>query len=146
MKKLRTAMLAITVVMRASAAIAQDGADFTERDDGREVRLFSPRFTVDLPRNTGTGYHWEIGKRDSRNVVLLAQSTRTPSHQPGVVGFGQIDRFTVRTTGTEGELRIGLLPPGSGQPQRVWSITFHSAYSERQQPNRYYSVPPPLGR
>ena len=128
----------------AGSGAAQGRADFTEADNGRAVRLFSPQFTVDLPRNTGAGYHWEFGSRNSRGVALVSKGeSRSRPHPPGHVGYPETDRFVLRVTAPEGELRIGLLPPGRyAGPERVFRLRFRSGYADAPRPGKYYSPAP----
>ena len=129
------------------AAAAQGRADFTEVDDGRAVKLFSPEFTVDLPRNAGTGYHWEFATRNSRGVVLVSKlKGRAPPHGPGIVGYPETDRFVLRAVAPDGEVRIGLLRPGRYDgPERVFRLAFRSGYADAPPPGRYYSPAPRSG-
>ena len=131
------AVAGVVILAFASPAAAQGEATFHADDNGRNIRLFSPVFTVDLPLNAGTGYHWEFGNAHSRHVVLISRGPGAAPHARGIVGYPTAERFTLRATGLNGEVRIGLFPPGApDRPARLWRITFHSAYGARPTPGR----------
>ena len=128
----RAAAGMVALILTAGAAEAQGRADFGSSDNRREVKLFSPMFSVDLPVNAGTGYRWEFGSAHSRNVRLVEQGAgAAPGHVPGVVGYPTAQRFSLQATGASGAVHLGLFPPGPvrGEPVRVWRMTFHSAYA-----------------
>ena len=142
MRGARSTTMGVVALALATSAAAQGRAGFGPGDSGRDVRLFSPVFSVNLPTHAGTGYHWEYGVTHSRNVQLIGrgQDAAAPP-PPGVVGYPAAQRFTLRATGPVGEVRFGLFPPGPtrGAPQSVWRMTFHSAYAgSPPPPGRYY--------
>lgn len=144
MKGIHAVVAAAAAAALAGSVAAQGRADFTEADNGSSVRLFSPEFTVDLPRNAGTGHHWEFGVRNSRGVVLVSRGGgRAPPHRPGIVGYPETDRFVLRAVEPAGELRIGLLRPGRYDgPERVFRLAFRSAYADTPRPGRSYGPAP----
>jgi predicted secreted protein len=121
--------LTVAAALAASAAMAQPHADFGPKDNGRMVRLFNPIFTVELPENASTGYHWQVEPNRSHNVVVLKAQSSTLPHPPGMVGVGGARVFTLRSTAMRGDVTIGYIPPGRGRlADQVFHLGFASGY------------------
>ena len=136
MNKAIWAVLAGAAGLMASDAMAQSHADFGPKDNGRMVRLFSPVFTVELPENASTGYHWQFEPTLSHNVAMLKEQTSTRPHPPGMVGVGGARVFTLRSTDPKGDVTLWDTPPGRPRgASRSFRLGFTSGYrSGRHRP------------
>jgi inhibitor of cysteine peptidase len=78
-------------------------------------------FTIQLPINPSTGYHWEVDL--PMGYVQVSDDILQPEDQGNIVGQGTAEQwvFSADTPGT-GTIDFSLFAPGGTQPKQ--SVTF----------------------
>lgn len=114
----------------AAGALAQDSsrppvARFTERDNGRVVRLpVGAELTVRLPERAGTAYRWAL--RDSDNIRQIGAPKVENVALPGIVGGTVFRTFRLQVVaGGRTPIRIMLRSaiPGDRYSPRRFDLT-----------------------
>lgn len=92
--------MAVALLMVPVAVVGQSStkppiARFTERDDGRVVRLpVGAELTVRLPEQGGTAYRWVL--RDSNAIRQTGAATTQNAAPPGIVGGTRLRTFRLQ--------------------------------------------------
>lgn len=128
---LKNWIAAFPLIVAATVASAQESARppvarFTERDDGRVIRLpVGAEMTVSLPEQGGTAYRWTL--RDSDNIRQIGAPKIENIAPPGVVGGTSLRTFRLQiVAGGRTPLKFSLrsaIPGGDRQSARHFDLT-----------------------
>lgn len=120
----------LSLFFAAAGALAQDSggppvARFTERDNGRVVRLpVGAELTVRLPEQAGTTYRWAL--RDSDNIRRIGTPKVENVAPPGIVGGTVFRTFRLQiVAGGRTPIRFMLRSaiPGDRRSARRFDLT-----------------------
>ena len=97
------------------------GTVYTEQQTQVQVKT-GDSFTIELPVNPSTGYHWQVDL--PMGYVQVSDEILQPEDAGNIVGQGTAERwvFSADTPGT-GTIDFKLLPPGSDTPDKTVTFT-----------------------
>lgn len=103
--------LSATLVSNALADGKTVTVDNIEHHNRTVLLNVGDTLLVKLPRNAGTGYHWQVDRNDDKLLKPAGDATKTEGEtRPGVPQVQEF-RFEAVAPGGE-ELELTLLPPG----------------------------------
>ena len=94
---------------------------YTEQQTQVQVKT-GDSFTIELPVNPSTGYHWQVDL--PMGYVQVSDEILQPEDAGNIVGQGTAERwvFSADTPGT-GTIDFKLLPPGQDTPEQTVTFT-----------------------
>ena len=97
------------------------GTVYTEQQTQVQVKT-GDSFTIELPVNPSTGYHWQVDL--PMGYVQVSDEILQPEDAGNIVGQGTAERwvFSADTPGT-GTIDFKLLPPGQDTPEKTVTFT-----------------------
>ncbi|HAJ38685.1 MAG TPA: hypothetical protein DCL15_23710 [Chloroflexi bacterium] len=118
----RTLDFNVTIVDPAS--LTGNTVTLTDADAGKRIDMAAGDvLVVELANNPSTGYAWTLIANDGAVLRLQPDSgfAEAPATE-GMTGAGGVQRFVLRAL-TPGvvDLEIGLFPPGSATPEKVYT-------------------------